>query len=137
MSLKRECPLIPMGAVTGKPDRNMISETLTALREVGVTQYLVYPRSGCELEYLSPEWFDTCRIFFEEGERLGFTSMWLYDEFNWPSGQCGGKIMRENPDYALHYLQVLEESDGSFTFRKGCNLARPDVLNFDAMRAFT
>lgn len=136
MSLKRECPLIPMGAVTGKPDRNMISETLTALREVGVTQYLVYPRSGCELEYLSPEWFDTCRIFFEEGERLGFTSMWLYDEFNWPSGQCGGKIMRENPDYALHYLQVLEESDGSFTFRKGCNPARPDVLNVDAMRAF-
>lgn len=136
MSENRECPLVPMGAVTGKPDRKMISETLTALREVGITQYLIYPRSGCELEYLSPEWFDTCRIFFAEGERLGFTSMWLYDEFNWPSGQCGGKIMRENPDYALHYLQVIEESDGSFTFRKGCNPARPDVLSFDAMRAF-
>ena len=135
MSTNRECPLIPMGAVTGKPDRRMISETLTALREVGVTQYLVYPRSGCELEYLSPEWFDTCRIFFEEGERLGFTSMWLYDEFNWPSGQCGGKIMRENPDYGLHYLQVLEEN-GKFIFRKGCNPARPNVLNFDAVRAF-
>lgn len=136
MSTMQECPLIPMGAVTGRPDRKMISETLTALREVGITQYLVYPRSGCELEYLSSEWFDTCRIFFEEGERLGFTSMWLYDEFNWPSGQCGGRIMRENPDYALHYLQVLEEGDGSFSFRKGCNPARPDVLNADAMRAF-
>ena len=65
MSVNRECPLVPMGAVTGKPDRKMISETLTALREVGITQYLIYPRSGCELEYLSPEWFDTCRIFFE------------------------------------------------------------------------
>ena len=129
MSRNQECPLIPMGAVTGKPDRKMISETLTALREVGVTQYLIYPRSGCELEYLSDEWFDTCRIFFEEGERLGFTSMWLYDEFNWPSGQCGGKIMRENPDYALPYLQVLEK-DGKFIFRKSCNPARPNVLNF-------
>ena len=135
MSRNQECPLIPMGAVTGKPDRKMISETLTALREVGVTQYLIYPRSGCELEYLSDEWFDTCRIFFEEGERLGFTSMWLYDEFNWPSGQCGGKIMRENPDYALPYLQVLEK-DGKFIFRKSCNPARPNVLNFDAVRAF-
>lgn len=135
MSVNRECPLVPMGAVTGKPDRKMISETLTALREVGITQYLIYPRSGCELEYLSPEWFDTCRIFFAEGERLGFTSMWLYDEFNWPSGQCGGRIMRENPDYALHYLQVFEEN-GSFTLRKGRNPVRPDVLGFDAMRAF-
>ena len=130
-----ENPLVPMGALTGKPDRKMISETLTALKEAGITQYLIYPRSGCELEYLGKEWFETCRIFFEEGERLGFRSFWLYDEFNWPSGQCGGKIMKENPDYALHYLQVLEH-DGEFTIREGSNPDRPDVLNPEAMRSF-
>lgn len=135
MSAEKENPLIPMGALTGKPDRNMISETLTAFKEVGITQYLLYPRSGCELEYLSEEWFDTCRIFLEEGKRLNFTSFWLYDEFNWPSGQCGGKIMRENPEYALHYLQVLEQN-GTWTIREGKNPARPDVLNPEAMRAF-
>ena len=135
MSAEKENPLIPMGALTGKPDRNMISETLNAFKEVGITQYLLYPRSGCELEYLSEEWFDTCRIFLEEGKRLNFTSFWLYDEFNWPSGQCGGKIMRENPEYALHYLQVLEQN-GTWTIREGKNPARPDVLNPEAMRAF-
>ena len=135
MQKHTENPLVPMGALTGKPGRKMISETLTALKEVGITQYLIYPRSGCELEYLGEEWFETCRIFFEEGERLGFTSFWLYDEFNWPSGQCGGKIMKENPDYALRYLQVLEEN-GTYTVREGRNPARPNVLNPEAARSF-
>ena len=130
-----ENPLVPMGALTGKPDRKMISETLTALKEVGITQYLIYPRSGCELNYLGKEWFETCRLFFEEGERLGFTSFWLYDEFNWPSGQCGGKVMQENPDYALPYLQVLEDN-GKFVIREGRNPARPNVLNPEAARSF-
>lgn len=135
MSTIKECPLVPMGALTGKPGRRMISETLSALKDVGITQYLIYPRSGCELEYLGKEWFDTCRIFFEEGERLGFTSMWLYDEFNWPSGQCGGKIMKENPDYALAYIQVLEKN-GEFSIRKGANPNRPNVLNPEAVQSF-
>ena len=135
MQKSNENPLLPMGAITGKPDRKIILETLTALKEVGITQYLLYPRSGCELEYLSEEWFDTCRIFFEEGKRLGFTSFWLYDEFNWPSGQCDGKIMKENPDYALHYLQVLEQN-GTYTIREGKNPNRPNVLNPEAMRSF-
>ena len=126
MSTIKECPLVPMGALTGKPGRRMISETLSTLKDVGITQYLIYPRSGCELEYLGKEWFDTCRIFFEEGERLGFTSMWLYDEFNWPSGQCGGKIMKENPDYALAYIHELQKNR-EFSIRKGANPNRPNV----------
>ena len=88
-----ECPLVPMGAVTGKPSRELIRETLAAFREAGFTQYLIYPRSGCELEYMSREWFDTCRCFLEEGKKLSFTSFWLYDEFNWPSGGCNGAVM--------------------------------------------
>ena len=43
--------------------------------------------------------------------------------------------MRENPEYALHYLQVLEQN-GTWTIREGKNPARPDVLNPEAMRAF-
>ena len=66
MQKSNENPLLPMGAITGKPDRKIILETLTALKEVGITQYLLYPRSGCELEYLSEEWFDTCRIFLRK-----------------------------------------------------------------------
>ena len=43
MHANEENLLVPMGALTGKPDRKMISETLSALKEVGITQYLLYP----------------------------------------------------------------------------------------------
>ena len=130
-----ENPLIPMGALTGRPNRETIHAFLRAFREVGFSQYLIYPRSGCELEYLSDEWFDTCATFLEECENLGYTSVWLYDEFNFPSGQCGGRIMKENPDHALHFLQVFEK-DGAFSYGITSNPNAPDVLNPEAMRKF-
>ena len=52
-------PLIPMGALTGKPNREQIRTILEKYKAVGIDQYLVYPRSGCELDYLSTEYLDT------------------------------------------------------------------------------
>ncbi len=45
-----ECPLIPMGAITGRPSREFIEHKLSQYRRQGITQFLLYPRSGCELE---------------------------------------------------------------------------------------
>ena len=52
-------PLIPMGALTGQPNREQIRTILEKYKAVGIDQYLVYPRSGCELDYLSTEYLDT------------------------------------------------------------------------------
>lgn len=41
----RPNPLIPMGAITGKPDERIVRETLEAYKSVGIDQYLIYPRS--------------------------------------------------------------------------------------------
>ena len=133
--MTQEMPLIPMGAITGRPDLQKVRSFLTAFREAGFTQFMLYPRTGCEVEYLSKEWFDFCRMIVEVCRELGFTSLWLYDEFNWPSGQCGGRIMAENPDHALQYLSVSEQ-EGVYTFGRGSNPLRPDVLNPEAMKKF-
>ena len=135
MNKFRENPLIPMGALTGCPDQKEIHDFLSAFKEVGFSQYLIYPRSGCELEYLSDDWFATCETFLEECKNLGYSSVWLYDEFNFPSGQCGGRIMKENPDHALHFLQVFEK-DGTFSYGITTNPNAPDVLNPEAMQKF-
>lgn len=124
-----------MGAITGRPDREMIRRFLGSFREAGFTQYLLYPRSGCELEYLSEEWFATCGNILEECAAQGFTSVWLYDEFNWPSGQCGGRIMKEDPDHALHFMQVFERA-GEYSFAVSTNPKVPDVLNMEAIEKF-
>lgn len=124
-----------MGAITGRPDRRQIHSFLSSFKEAGFTQYMIYPRSGCELEYLSEEWFNTCEIIISECQALGFDSVWLYDEFNWPSGQCGGRIMKEDPDHALKYFQVFEKN-GEYSFGISSNPKAPDVLNPGAMKKF-
>ena len=97
-------PLIMMGAVTGKPSREDIIKILTCYRQAGIEQYMIYPRSGCELEYFSEEYLSTVETICEEAEKLGFKSLWLYDEFNWPSGSCANTIPAENSDFAARFI---------------------------------
>ena len=103
-----ENPLIPMGAVVGKPDAQTIKKALKGFKDVGITQYLIYPRSGCELEYMSDEWLDTCEKICATAKELGYTSIWLYDEFNWPSGTANKTVMKQNPDFVFRHLNAVK-----------------------------
>ena len=87
-------PLITMSAITGKPTRDKIFDYLKSLLDNGIGGVMIYPRSGCELEYLSEEWFATVKNIIEGSEELGL-DVWLYDDFNWPSGDAGGRITAE------------------------------------------
>jgi len=40
--------------------------------------------------YLSEAYFDCYRLAVEEAKRLGL-HVWLYDEYNWPSGTAAEK----------------------------------------------
>lgn len=131
-----ECPVIPMGAVTGRPSRQRLHDILAQYASAGITQFLVYPRSGCELEYLSDEWFDTVEALVEEAKTLGFTSIWLYDEFNWPSGQAAGKVMAAREDFKLQTLQVTRLADGTVRTSIESNPRFPNLLNPEAVQLF-
>jgi hypothetical protein len=113
------CPLIPMGAITGRPDEQTVKETLEAYKAVGVDQYLIYPRSGLEYEYLGEEWLQVCQWFCKHAQRLDM-SIWLYDEYNWPSGSCKGRVPAENPDFESRQYAVYKQADER---RKGSGLA--------------
>ena len=105
-------PLIPMSAVTGRPTKDFIKWFMGEFRRVGITQFLVYPRAGCEVPYLSEEWFTTVGWILKTAEKLDFEAVWLYDEFNWPSGQCGGRVMAEKPEYGSQFLTAEKLADG-------------------------
>ncbi|MCR4575744.1 MAG: hypothetical protein K5787_18450, partial [Lentisphaeria bacterium] len=129
-------PLIPMSAVTGRPTKDFIKWFMGEFRRVGITQFLVYPRAGCEIPYLSEEWFTTVGWILETAEELGFESVWLYDEFNWPSGQCGGRVMAEKPEYGTQYLTAEQIADGTVTFTVDIDGKYPNLLNPDAVDFF-
>ncbi len=122
----RECPLIPMGAITGKPTREQMRTMLSAYRSVGITQYLIYPRSGCEYEFMSPEWLAFCKGAVADAADLGFTSIWLYDEFNWPSGTCACTIPRDRPELRLQEFCLIRQKNGKEAYVRR---TRDDYVN--------
>ncbi|MBP5671855.1 MAG: hypothetical protein J6X49_05660 [Victivallales bacterium] len=129
-------PLIPMSAVTGRPTKDFIKWFMGEFRRVGITQFLVYPRAGCEVPYLSEEWFTTVGWILKTAEKLDFEAVWLYDEFNWPSGQCGGRVMAEKPEYSSHFLTAEKLADGAVRFEFGLDSKYPNLLNPDAVDFF-
>ncbi|MFO7936416.1 MAG: hypothetical protein R6V06_02280 [Kiritimatiellia bacterium] len=128
-------PLIPMGAVTGKPTEAQIKETLESYKAVGIDQFLIYPRSGLELEYLGDEWFQVCEWICKHAERLGM-GIWLYDEYNWPSGSCKNRVQAANPDFCYRIYAVYKNKDGVFEWKRVPTPDRVDNYSFEAMKLF-
>ena len=125
-----------MGAVVGKPDAQTIKKALKGFKDVGITQYLIYPRSGCELEYMSDEWLDTCEKICATAKELGYTSIWLYDEFNWPSGTANKTVMKQNPDFVFRHLNAVKNKDGNFEIVMRENPDMSNLLEPDAVECF-
>lgn len=125
-----------MGAVVGKPDAQTIKKALKGFKDAGITQYLIYPRSGCELEYMSDEWLDTCEKICAIAKELGYTSIWLYDEFNWPSGTANKTVMKQNPDFVFRHLNTAKNKDGNFEIAMRENPEMSNLLEPEAVDCF-
>ncbi|MBR5518843.1 MAG: hypothetical protein IKV86_07465 [Clostridia bacterium] len=107
-------PLIVMSAITGKPDYEQISNYMKMLKSNGISQAMLYPRAGCELEYLSDEWFETLTNFINMAEQLDM-KLWLYDEFNFPSGNANGKVTGID-EYCLKYIYISGDDIGKVVY---------------------
>ena len=129
-------PLIPMTAVTGRPDRRDVTGMLCDYKKVGIEQFLIYPRSGLEIEYMSKDWFRFCRDCIEVADSLGM-KVWLYDEFNWPSGRCNGQVTADgNEDCYPKVLYFDRQADGSYTTKVELNKVNADILDPKAVSRF-
>ena len=86
-------PFVTMSALTGKPTKKGIHKYLSDLKALGIDQVMIYPRSGSEVEYLSEDWFCAVADFIDSAIILNM-KLWLYDDFNWPSGDACGKVTK-------------------------------------------
>lgn len=103
-------PLIFMVSVAGKPNQKRITQYLCSLKNAGIQQVMIYPRSGCELQYMSDEWFEMIGFFLRCAKQLGM-KIWLYDDFNWPSGDAAGEVTA-NPSHRLKFIKISGEDSG-------------------------
>ncbi|MBS7279431.1 MAG: hypothetical protein KIH09_06290 [Candidatus Freyarchaeota archaeon] len=68
----------------------------------------MHPRTGMEVEYLTPNFWEKIVYCVEACRKYGLKA-WLYDEYNWPSGVLGGKLLREHPEYNQVYLDYKRD----------------------------
>lgn len=115
-----------MWALTGTLEREPILRHLDAFRRAG-WGVVLYPRWGLELEYLGGEWFERIRFIVAEAAARGM-EVWLYDEFNWPSGHAKGLAVKGLPELEAEVLHV--EADGRSRLERvpgAANLLLPEA----------
>jgi len=133
-------PLITMSALVGNPSDEDIFNYLNGLKQNGIDQVMIYPRSGCLIEYLSEEWFFAIRNFIKSAEALEM-SIWLYDDFNWPSGDACGRVT-ENEDFRLKSIKTEGDDIGKTSSKSKHNSDIfgekffPDLMNPKAVDYF-
>ncbi len=115
---EREFGPAPWWAWLGAMTNATIDRNLKRFMAMEVYEIIIIPLYGLQPEYLGREYFDlyrhTCRRCREWGLKL-----WIYDEFNWPSGTCAGKVLRDFPRFRQHSLQINPAG------QKNAGLAKP------------
>ena len=106
-------PVIPFVAVTGRPTEAEVVRKVRMLKETGYDQFLIYARSGLQEPYMGEAWLTLCERFCREAAKRGM-KVWLYDEYNWPSGTCKGRVPRENDAWRYAEHVVYREPDGAY-----------------------
>ena len=124
-------PFVTMSAVTGKPTKNDVFSYMKMLKSGGIDQVMIYPRRGCEIEYLTSEWFQTVENFLVAADKYDMY-IWLNDEFHFPSGNAGGKVT----EFEKYRLKMID-NNGNIeyqSYREGEFF--PDLLCEDAVEYF-
>lgn len=130
-------PVIPMSVLSGAPSREDIKEYLDSVKSVGIEQIMLYPRKGCEIEYMSAHWEQTIGELLEELDARNMR-VWLNDDFYFPSGNADRKVTAVN-EYCLKSVTVRGENKGKRNLPDDLtpqNRRFADVLCPDAVRMF-
>ena len=114
-SMGEESPLVLFTAISGRPGAAEAREIVERGLDAGFSQWMLYPRSGLEYDYMGEEWLAFVGDFLKLAQEKG-GHVWLYDEFNWPSGSCRGRVTRENPAWTYSEMGVRRLADGSFSW---------------------
>ena len=91
-------PIVTFIPLVGKPTRRELHSFLSRLHGGGVDQIILYARSGLEVEYMSEDWRRLCADCLDFARENGMI-IWLYDDFNWPSGSCMNRVSHTDPTF--------------------------------------
>jgi len=97
--------MAPFWFLNEKLDADELRWQVQQMHEKGMSGYVMHARYGLEVPYLSEEWFKKIGVVLEESEKLGMNAI-IYDEYDWPSGMSGTRVLDDHPEYAMTYLDI-------------------------------
>ena len=84
-----------------------IDRQIKAFAEAGAGAICLHPRCGHSIPYASVEWFEFIRRTAHQCASRGL-QVWLYDEDPYPSGNVGGRLVLEHPEYEARKIVMFE-----------------------------
>lgn len=99
---------IPWWAWTGDLNEADLRSQLDTMQAQGLKEFFLFPIYGLEVPYLSAAYWEKVEWTLQECRRRGM-KVWLYDEYNWPSGVCAGRVLRDHPEFVAQSLRLRAE----------------------------
>lgn len=86
-------------------DMAHMKELATEYAKAGTAAVCLHARPGLLLPYGSDAWYEMIRQTTKHCAQLGM-EVWLYDEDPYPSGNAGGRILMEHPEFHGHGIEM-------------------------------
>lgn len=97
----------------GEMKEDEILRQLDEMNEKGIRGFLIHPRQGMELPYLSKAYFEAVEKVVQAAKARNM-EVWIYDEYPYPSGVSGGEVILDHPEYMCKRLErVVKEVNGT------------------------
>ncbi len=88
----------------GEMDKGEIVRQILEMKDKGVPGFMIHPRQGMEIPYMSREFFDRVKLAVRTARDNGM-EVWIYDEYPYPSGICAGEVVLEHSEYLCRRLR--------------------------------
>ena len=125
-----EFGIMPFWFWNGEMSYDEITYQLKEYKDKGCPGLYIHARFGVreELGYMNEDWLDRVKFTIEKAQEMGL-QIWVYDEYNWPSGTCGQTLMADHPELTNTYLELCEcDLPGQFfTFMEGTDSRYNDL----------
>ncbi len=125
-----EFGIMPFWFVNGRMDYDEMLFQLKEYKAKGIPGIYLHARFGTleNTGYLTDGWFNRLRFAVEKARELGL-QIWVYDEYNWPSGTAAKQVMAHDQNLTQRYLELVEcKIPGQyFTFMEGTDSRYNDL----------
>lgn len=125
-----EFGIMPFWFVNGRMDYDEMEYQLKEYKAGGIPGIYIHARFGTleNTGYLTEDWFDRLRFTVEKAREIGL-QIWVYDEYNWPSGTAGKQVMAHDKNLTQRYLELVEVTVAGqyFTFMEGTDSRYNDL----------